>query len=73
MGYRVAVPGFEDAALTVRYRTTYRRRAGTGRGASAEPVVFDTAFGPLSFPPSGAPAFVSFPLGAVAAGSLRSR
>ena len=37
------------------YRTA--RRAGHG-GRLAEPVVFDTAFGPLSFPLSGAPAFV---------------
>ena len=70
VGYRVAVPGFEDAALTVRYRTVPPQGGHGERGASAEPVVFDTAFGPLSFPPSGAPAFVSFPLGAVPPGEL---
>ena len=70
VGYRVAVPGFEDAALTVRYRTVPPQGGHGERGASAEPVVFDTAFGPLSFPPSDAPAFVSFPLGAVPPGEL---
>ena len=72
--YRVAVPALEDAVLTVRYRTAQPQPMPTSEDAvldtPAEPVVFDTEFGPLAFPSSEELAFVSFPLGAVSAGEL---